>query len=426
MSGITNLVKHANIPKFVNVLQDFLHNDLTQNQIAEILDKGFEIPQIKEKIKPGMRICITCGSRGVSNYAFIVKFLVDKLKLIGANPFLIPTMGSHGGAVAEGQKEVLESFGISEKTMGCPVVSNMETVFIGHAEDFDVCIDKNAASADGIIVLNRIKAHTSFQGEYESGLMKMMTIGLGKQYGAYICHAKGDDFMSHRISLIGNEVINKTNVIMGIALLENAFDHTYKVEVIPAIDIPKREPELLKEAKAAMGRIKVPACDILMTQKIGKNYSGSGADPNVVGRCGNTKLKMGIESKIMIVTDISDESNGNATGMGKFDIGTQRFYKKLNLDNTYPNCITDRSFVGYKIPVIVDNDQESLRTAIATCMGIDADRPRIIIIKNSLEIENILVSEAMIDEINNTPGMKVLGEPFELKYDDEGNLAVEY
>lgn len=426
MSGITKLVAHTKIPRFVRVYQDFPHNGLGQAQIAEILEKGFAAPEIRERIKPGMRICITCGSRGVSNYLFVVKYLADKLKEMGAKPFLIPAMGSHGGAVAEGQVEILRALGITEEAVGCPILSSMETVVIGHAEDFDVRIDKNAAEADGIVVLNRVKAHTSFQGPYESGLMKMMTIGMGKQRGAYICHSKGDDFMSHRISLIGNEVIKKANVVAGVALLENAFDDTYKVVVLPAEQIPAAEPKLLEEAKAAMGRIRFPSCDILMVQKIGKNYSGSGADPNIVGRCGNLKLKMGIDSKVMIVSELSDESDGNATGMGRFDIGTRKFFEKVSFDHTYPNAITDQSFAAYKVPMIVDSDEESLHTGIAVALGIDQQRPRIVIVKNSLEVESILASESMIPEVEQTPGMRVEGEPFELTFDKTGNLLTEY
>ncbi len=426
MSGITKLVSHTKIPRFVRVCQEFPHNGLQQEEIASILQAGFASPEIRERIKPGMRVCITCGSRGVSNYTFVVRWLVDTLKAMGAQPFLIPAMGSHGGAEAEGQLEVLRALGITEESMGCPILSSMETVPIGHAEDFDVCIDKNAAEADGVIVLNRVKAHTSFQGPYESGLMKMMTIGMGKQHGAYICHSKGDDFMSHRISLIGNEVIKKANVIAGVALLENAFDHTYKVVVLPAEKIPEEEPKLLKEAKAAMGKINFPNCDILLVQKIGKNYSGSGADPNIVGRCGNPKLKLGIESKAMIVADLSDESGGNATGMGRFDIGTKKFFDKISFDHTYPNSVTDQSFAAYKIPVIVDSDKESLHTALAIALGGDSNHPRIIIVKNSLEVEYILISEAMIPEAEQAPEMKIVSEPFELEFDEAGNLLTEY
>lgn len=426
MSGITNLVSHIHLPRFVRAEQYFPHNELTQEQIAKILDEGFDKTEIREKIHPGMRICITCGSRGISNSPFIIKYMVDYLKNVGARPFLIPAMGSHGGATAEGQKIVLASLGITEGSMGCPILSSMETVQISHVEDIDVHIDKNAYQADGIIVLNRVKAHTSFQGPYESGLMKMMTIGLGKQYGAHICHAKGDDFMSHRISLIGNEVIKHANVIMGVALLENAFDKTFDVVVLPAKEIPKEEPRLLKRAKAAMGRIMFDSCDVLITEQIGKNFSGSGADPNIVGRSANPNLRIGINAQRMGVLDISDESHGNATGMGRFDIAPQRFFRKLSFDNTYPNFITDYGPAAYKIPVIVDSDEEVMKTAVATCLQIDYTSPRIIIVKNSLEIESILISEALIAEAREKENLVIRSEPFFLEFDALGNLLTSY
>ena len=422
MSGITNLVSHITIPRFVRVHQHFPHNELSREQIKSILSQGFAIEEIRAKIRPGMRICITCGSRGVSNNTFIIRTLVEQLRALGADPFLIPTMGSHGGATAEGQVEVLAALGVTEESMQCPILSSMETVEIAHVEDFPVCIDKNAFQADGIIVLNRVKAHTSFEGPYESGLMKMMTIGLGKQYGAHICHAKGDDYMSHRIGLIGNAVIQNANIIMGVALVENAFEKTCDVRVLPAEQIPVEEPKILQEAKAQMGHLLFDTCDVLIVGAIGKNFSGSGADPNVVGRCANPKLKKGITAQRMGVLDISEESHGNATGMGRFDIGTRRFFDKLSFDNTYPNFITDYGPDMYKIPVIVDSDAEVLRTTIATCLEIDYQNPRVIMLRNSLEIEDMLISEAMLPEAREKDGITVVSDPFELGFDEHGGL----
>ena len=196
----------------------------------------------------------------------------------------------------------------------------METIRIGHVEDFDVHMDKNAYEADGIILLNRIKAHTSFQGPVESGLMKMMAIGLGKQYGAHICHSKGDDLMSHRIFCIGKEMIEKANILLGIGLIENAFDKTCDLAVLPAEEIAKEEPRLLKEAKSNMGRIWFDSCDVLIVKVLGKNFSGAGMDPNIVGRCANPKLNMGIVSQRLGIFDLSEESHGNATGMGRAEV----------------------------------------------------------------------------------------------------------
>ncbi|MCI1930330.1 MAG: DUF362 domain-containing protein [Clostridia bacterium] len=426
MSGITKLINNINLPRFVKVHQIFEHNELTQEQILKILKDGFEKQGIKGKIKPGQRICITCGSRGVSNMNFITKTLVNYIREQHAEPFLIPTMGSHGGATGEGQKKILESLGITEESMGCPILSSMETVKISHVEDFDVCIDKNAYEADGIIVLNRVKAHTSFQGPYESGLMKMMTIGLGKQYGAHICHSKGDDSMSHRIGLNGREVIKHTNVIMGVALLENSFDKTFDVKVLTDKEIPEEEPKLLERAKKAMGRIWLDSCDTLIVRSIGKNYTGAGMDPNIVGRCVNPKLKMGITSKRIGILDLSDESHGNATGMGRADFAPMRFYKKLSFDDTYPNAITSYDTTAYRIPVIVDSDEEVLKACVASSLGIDYENPRIIIINNSLEIEDILISESMIKEAENIKQLSIQSEPFSLEFDLKGNLITQF
>ena len=423
MSGITPLVNHIRLPRFAKVRQEFphCHEQLTQEQIAGILDAGFAREDLKKRVRPGMRVCITCGSRGISNYPFVIKQIVEHVKALGGQPFMVPAMGSHGGATAEGQRQVLAALGITEETMGCPLLSSMETVPISHVDDFDVRIDKNAYEADAIIAVNRVKAHTSFRGPYESGVMKILTIGLGKQYGAHTCHARGDDEMSHRIGLIGTEVIHKANVIMGVALVENAFDKTLDVAVMPGEEIPQREPALLTRAKEAMGHLHLPECDILVVQQIGKEFSGSGADPNVVGR-GNPKLNVGIKAQRLVVCDLSDASHGNATGMGKFELGTRRFFNKIDMDQTYPNCITDYSPGGAKIPMIADNDREAMQAAVVTCLNIDYENPRMIIIKNSLEIGTILVSESLLPQARQTEGMAVEGEPFALPFDGQGGL----
>lgn len=426
MSGISNLINHITLPRFVKAHQIFSHNEISQEDILKKLKEGFKNPEIAGKIKPGQRICITCGSRGVSNMTFVTKALVDHVRECGAEPFLIPAMGSHGGATSEGQIGILKSLGITEESMGCPILSSMEVVKISHVEDFDVCIDKNAYEADGIIALNRVKAHTSFQGPYESGVMKMLTIGIGKQYGAHICHSKGDDSMSHRIGLNASEVIKKANVIMGVALLENSFDRTFDVSVMPGMKIPEEEPELLKKAKANMGRLWFDSCDILIVKQLGKNFTGAGMDPNIVGRCVNPKLKMGIASQRIGILDLSDESHGNATGMGRADIAPRRFFDKISFDDTYPNFITSYDPTAYRIPVIVDSDEEVLKAAVASALNIDYDDPRVIIINNSLEIEDILISEAMIKEAMSIPQISISGEPFELEFDSEGNLVTEF
>ena len=420
MSTSTKLVENVKLPRFVRVRQEFPHSELTDEEVLKIFNE--QVKAMEGRVKPGQRICITAGSRGIDHMPMVLKAISDWVRSQGGSPFIVPAMGSHGGAVAEGQRALLESLGITEETIGCPILSSMETVHIDTVDGLEVHIDKNAYEADGIILCNRIKAHTSFNGPFESGLMKIIAIGLGKQHGAYTCHAMGDDHMSERIEAIGKSVIRNANVLFGTALLENAFDKTFKLEVIASEDIEKREPELLKEAKAAMGRLYFDDCDILVVRAIGKNYTGAGMDPNVVGRCVNPKLKMGIESQRLCILDLSDESHGNATGMGRADFAPKRFFDKISMDDTYPNGITSYSISAYRIPMIMDNDKESIQAAVVSSLNINYDDPRIIVIDNSLEIEEILISEAMIEEARGIKGLSIVSEPFELEFSESGEL----
>lgn len=425
MSTVTPLIAGQKLPKFVKVKQNFPHNELSEEAIKKLIKDNFEKPEFKNTIKPGMRICITAGSRGLSNIVLITRTVVDCVKELGGEPFIIPAMGSHGGATAEGQRGILRSYNITEESMGCPIISSMETVKIGHAEeiDEDVQIDKNAFGADGIIVMNRIKAHTGFKGKYESGLMKMMTIGLGKQAGAYVAHSQGDDVMPERLFSIGSEIIRKAPVIMGIGLMENAFDKTYRIEFLEPSRIADEEPKLLIDAKANMAKIFLDACDVIILEKIGKNYSGGGMDPNVVGR---SRLPIGVKSERMGIWGLSEESHGNATGMGRADVGTMDFFKQISFNDTYPNAITDHDSSVYKIPLIMDNEKECLQACMAICLKMDPENPRIIILKNSLEVESMLISEALIPEAKTRSELSIESEPFELEFDAEGKMLTRY
>lgn len=425
MSTVTPLIAGQKLPKFVRVKQNFPHNELSEEAIKKVIRDNFAKPEFRETIKPGMRICITAGSRGLSNIVLITRTVVDCVKELGGEPFIIPAMGSHGGATAEGQRGILKSYNITEETMGCPIISSMETVKIGHAPeiDEDVQIDKNACGADGIIVMNRIKAHTGFKGKYESGLMKMMTIGLGKQAGAYVAHSQGDDAMPERLFSIGSEIIRKAPVIMGIGLMENAFDKTYRIEFLEPSKIAGEEPKLLLDAKANMAKIFLDACDVIILEKIGKNYSGGGMDPNVVGR---SRLPIGIKSERMGIWGLSEESHGNATGMGRADVGTMDFFRQISFNDTYPNAITDHDSSTYKIPLIMDNEKECLQACMAICLKMDPENPRIIILKNSLEVESMLISEALMPEARTRSELTIETEPFELEFDADGRMFTKY
>ncbi len=272
------------LPKMVRVRQSFDPTHIEPADLPAVVRGELLREAVRQNIKPGMSIGITCGSRGIANIAIIIKTIVDFVKECGAEPFVFPAMGSHGGATVPGQLDVLKSYNVTEETMGCPIKATMETVYLGDTvEGSPVYIDKNAHEADGVILCGRIKAHTAFRGPYESGLMKMAVIGMGKQHGAESVHESGFNNMGRVMPQFARVIFDHTNVVAGVGLIENAFDQTFKVAGLSAAEIWEKEPELLKEAKTKMGRIWIEKTDVLVVDKIGKNFSGDGMDPNVTG-----------------------------------------------------------------------------------------------------------------------------------------------
>ena len=283
-----------------------------------------------KKVKKGDTIAITVGSRQIANLPLIVKTLAEELKKIGACPFVVPAMGSHGGATAEGQKAIVESYGMSESYTGIPIKSTMETTNIGLTEDGrPTFIDAYAAKANYIIALNRIKPHTSFRGKYESGLMKILVIGLGKQRGAEICHNEGFGRMAYNIEMFGKSIITHAPILLGIGIVENAFDKTFKIEALTPQQIISEEPKLLSLAKEKMGKILFSSCDVLIVDQIGKNISGGGMDPNITGRFSTSYATGGIKAQTVTVLDMTKESHGSALGIGVAETTTQKLWIKL-------------------------------------------------------------------------------------------------
>lgn len=421
MGVVSDLLLNVKIPKMARVRQIFDHGKL--DNIPEVLNSQLSAAQIKERVKPGMHIAITAGSRGVANISLILREIVTFTKEQGAYPFIIPAMGSHGGATVEGQREILDSYGITEEFCGCPIRATMETQQIGYTEEHDsVFIDKYAAEADGIIVVNRIKPHTCFTGPYESGLMKMMTIGLGKQKGAESFHDSGFKNAARLIPLFGNAILAHSNILFGVALLETAYDETCRVVVLTSEEIPEKEPFLLLEAKALMPKIMFESIDVLIVDKIGKNFSGDGMDPNITGTFVTPYASGGVKSQKVAVLDLSDESHGNAVGMGAADFTTRRLFEKADLEKTYPNALTSTVVSNVKIPMILKNQQEAIQAAIKTCNEIDKTNPALVRIKNSLHLEEIYISEALLEQARNMPNVEVLEEAMELAFDEEGNI----
>ncbi len=276
MKTVTDLIKHTPIPKMVRVRQNFDRTCIPDEQIPAVL-LG-ELQKLAADIRPGMKIAITCGSRGIHCYALMAKTIVDFVKGRGAEPFIVAAMGSHGGATAEGQRQILEDYGITEEQVGCPVKCDMDTVEIGRSpvRGNSVRIDKNAAQADGILLFNRIKPHTSFRGKYESGLMKMMAIGLGKQHGAGDIHGQSPAIMHELVEEYGLTILKNCKVLGGIAVIENAYDDTWKIAGLMPEEIITQEPKLKEESYGTIARLPFEKCDVLVVDQIGKNISGDG------------------------------------------------------------------------------------------------------------------------------------------------------
>lgn len=304
---VAAILEKTNIPKMCRVIQKFDNFHLS-NIEGNLID-GLQRQGTLDKIRPGQSIAVTAGSRGIANIALITLTVIKEIKRMGANPFIIPTMGSHGGSLAEGQVKILENYGITEKTMGCPICATMDTVQVGVSEyGLPVNIDKYACQADGIVVICRVKSHTAFRGKYESGLLKMITIGLGKQKGAEICHAQGFGNMERNIVANSKTILANCKVLFGVASIENAYDETRRIAVVPAEKFFEEEPYLLEEAKENMPSILIKEFDVLIIDESGKNISGDGMDPNITGNFCTQYASGGAVKQRTVLLDLTEES----------------------------------------------------------------------------------------------------------------------
>lgn len=381
---------------------------------------------LEKKVKPGQRVAITAGSRGVANIAEILKATVDLLKSLGAQPFIFPAMGSHGGATAEGQLGLLAHYPITESLMGVPILSSMETVEIGKTGDgVPVYIDKHALEADHIVVVNRIKPHTKFKASIESGLMKMMAIGMGKQKGADYYHKAALHYTFFKIIVdAGREVLKKAPVLCGLGILENGYDETAKIVVLRPEEIETEEQNLLIEAKRMMPRLPFNEIDLLIVDEIGKDISGIGMDPNITGR--NRDL-LGIfphptNVKRIFVRDLTAHSNGNAIGIGLADLTTKRVVDKIDYQSTYMNAITAISLEKAAVPMHFETDQKAIEVAQGSIGLTPPQRSRIVRIKNTLHLDEVEVSEVYENEVLKRPDLEILEGPNQMTFDTNGNL----
>jgi len=395
--------------------------------IEGALDRELELIQMRSLLKEGARIAITAGSRGVANMDLILRRLVRVLKENSAKPFLIPTMGSHGGGTAEGQIEVLKSLNITEESIGAPIISSMDVVEIGRSRfGFSVMVDRHAAQADGIVVLNRIKPHTEFEGPIESGLMKMMAIGMGKHRGCLEVHKQTVNFGYREvIPEIGGVILKKLPVLFGLGIVENIYDETAIIRAVPSSRFLSEEKNLLAEAKRLMARLPFDKIDVLVVDKMGKNISGAGMDTNVIGRIMFIGEKEPEHPKItrVVVLDLTEESHGNAVGIGLADYATRRLVNKVDHEVTAINCITAMSPEKGRIPIVLKTDKEAVEAALNTIGAVEPDKARVIHIKSTLEIGELEVSSAFMEEVEKREELKLIEESGPLSFDSEGTLS---
>lgn len=421
MSAVNDMIKDIPLPNMVKIRQEF---DSTQiDDVEEEVKRILNTEKICGRIRKGMSVAVAVGSRGISNHALIVKTTIDFLKDQGAMPFLVSAMGSHGGNSIEGQKEILTGYGITEENCGCPVKVGSKSVRIGVTEDGrPVYIDKYASEADGIVLINRIKPHTAFRGPYESGLMKMMAIGLGKQKGAEVCHRAGFANMADNVPGFGKAVLEHANVLFGIAILENAYDQTRELVALPGEEIGEKEPELLERARDYMPRILIDHVDLLIVGQIGKNFSGDGMDPNISGTFATKCADGGLDTQRVAVLDISKESHGNGVGFGMADVSTRKAFEKYDFEMSYPNALTCLVSEVVKVPMILDNDKLCIQAGIKLCAGIDYQKAKVILIPNTLKLETIYISDNLSEIAQDTKGVSILGKAEPMAFDLDDNL----
>lgn len=412
-------------PRLVPIRQKFVSRPL--DDIPAAVSGGFRRAGVLERVRPGDKVAVACGSRGIANLSTIVRAVVEEFKSLRANPFVVPAMGSHGSATAEGQVQILAHYGITPDAIGCPIVSSMEAVEVGRSpEGIIAYVDREALSADHIVVVNRVKPHTEFEGRIESGLIKMICIGLGKHRGALHYHQAGVTFgMEHALRTGARVVISNCPVLCGVAIVEDGYGQTAVVEVIPAARIEAREEELLLLAKEWAPRLPFPRADVLIVEQMGKDISGAGMDTKVIGRVMSPYSPEPQWPRItrVVVLDVTPGSEGNCVGVGLADFTTRRLVEKVDRVPTYINAVAAQSPEKARIPPYYDTDEELLRECFATIGLVEPPRARVMRIKNTLHLEQLWISEAYLEEAKCREDLEILGDAVPMQFDARGRLV---
>jgi proteasome assembly chaperone (PAC2) family protein len=398
--------------------------------IPEYIHQAFKSSDLPNRIKPGDKIGITVGSRGITNIKSIAQQIINELMTLKTRPLILAAMGSHGGATSQGQKEILGSYDITEKEMGVPILSSMETTQIGTIKNqIPVYFSTEAMALDGIIALNRVKLHTDFKSDaMESGMSKILVIGLGKRDGAESIHSLGVYGLKNIIPQAAKLIIEKAPIIQGIGIVENGFDETMEIKFSPPEHIITTDNQLLKKCKEVFPSLPCENIDVCLVQEMGKNISGTGLDTNVIGRLDINGEKEVGKPKInkLVVFDITEQSHGNALGVGLSDVTTRKLVNKINFITTYANTITSTFLNRAKIPITAETEREAVEIALKTCWQPNRNKVRLLIMKNTLDLEYLYVSESIWNDIKNNKNIKSCGSWEQLSFTNDGEIKIRF
>lgn len=422
LEGVRIAGEEAGLPPMIPVEQRFRADAIDD---LEATIRARVAAHVAQHPVEGKRLAVGIGSRGVARIDEVAKVLVDELLRLGAKPFVVPAMGSHGGATPDGQREVLETYGITEQTVGVPIVSSLETVELARLDDgTPVHFDAESLAADGVVVVNRVKPHTDFKGAHESGLAKMLAIGFGKHRGATTLHPHGFEEFATLLPKVAEAMMRHVNIEFGLAVVENAYEEVAHIDVVRSDELLGREAELLGLAKANMARFLVDSIDVLVIDELGKDISGAGMDPNITGRPPVPVPGMGgPELQRIVVLGLTERTHGNATGIGMADVITKRCAEQIDLGPSYTNALTSGVPESVRIPMVLANDRDAITAAVRMCRRIDPARPRIARIRNTLSLGHIELSDTYAKEIAANADIVPTGDAKQWSFDDKGFLT---
>lgn len=425
MNAIERLLYSVEFPKMTRIKQTF--DDTRLDDVPAAVRQALAGCPAYQRVQPGARLAVTVGSRGIASQGAIVRAIVDALKERGADPFIVPAMGSHGGATAEGQLSLVNELGVTEESAGCPIRSSMEVVKVGQLPDgFPVYMDKYAYESDGVVIFNRIKPHNAFRSRHESGLLKMLAIGLGKHHGAESTHSMGFGHMGRLIEEVSGVLLKTGKIVLGVGTIENAYDKAKEIVACGPENIVDVDREGLKRAFDNMPRLLFDKLDLLICDEIGKEYSGGGMDGNIIGRYSTPFISGGPDITRIVALAVSKKSHGNANGMGLADVVPESFAKDVDLFQVYTNAITSGATPSARMPMHLATEELAIKAGLKTGYAPDGTQALVMRIPNTLHLGECFISEALLPLAAKTQGVTVLGDAKPMTFDAEGKLIDQY